>query len=417
MTRLDIDFIRSQFPAFSEPSLEGFAHFENAGGSYACGPVVERLNRFYRESKLQPYYVFEPSKSAGQMMDQAKKRLAAWMGANVSEISLGPSTSQNTYVLAQAFRQHLQAGDEVVVTNQDHEANIGAWRRLEDSGMVVREWQVDPDTAELSAEGLKNVLTDRTRLVAFTHCSNVVASINPVREWVDIIHQAGALAMVDGVSFAPHALANMQELGVDAYFYSLYKVYGPHLGVMFLSDALNKALPNQGHYFNADKPNYRFTPAGPDHAQVAAVNGVVDYLEAVYAHHSEAPASPAEQARVVNRLFREHEVDLLQPLLDYLDQHPQVRLIGRNDAKGRASTVAFTAQHKRSAELAQALADRRIGVGVGDFYARRLVEALGIDPADGAVRLSFVHYTHPEEVQRLISVLDELLATLTSHPR
>ncbi|MDZ4728489.1 MAG: aminotransferase class V-fold PLP-dependent enzyme [Xanthomonadales bacterium] len=410
MTELDIEFVRSQFPAFNEPSLAGFAHFENAGGSFACAPVIERLDRFYRQTKLQPYYVFEPSKTAGQLMDQAKQRLAAWMGAAPSEISLGPSTSQNTYVLAQAFRKHLQAGDEVVVTNQDHEANIGAWRRLADEGMVVREWQIDPASAELTSEGLKSVLNERTRAVAFTHCSNVVASINPVREWVDIIHAAGALALVDGVSFAPHALANMQELGVDAYFYSLYKVYGPHLGVMYLRDELNKALPNQGHYFNADKPNYRFTPAGADHAQVAAANGVIDYLEAVYAHHFDKPAPPAEQARVVNQLFREQEARLLQTLLDYLDQHPAVRLIGRRNAEQRASTVAFTASNKSSAEIGQALADRNFGVGVGDFYARRLVEALGIDPADGAVRLSFVHYTHPDEVQRLIKALDEVLA-------
>lgn len=410
MTQLDIQFVRSRFPAFNEPSLAGFAHFENAGGSFACAQVVERLDRFYRATKLQPYYVFEPSKTAGRLMDQARQRLAAWMGAACSEISFGPSTSQNTYVLSQALRQHLQPGDEVIVTNQDHEANIGTWRRLADSGMVIREWQVDPETAELSTAGLKSVLSERTRAVAFTHCSNVVASIHPVRDWVDLIHQAGALALVDGVSFAPHALANMQELGVDAYFFSLYKVYGPHLGVMFLRQELNEALPNQGHYFNSEKSAYRFTPAGPDHAQVAAVNGVVDYLESVYAHHFDQPATSAEQARTVNQLFREQEVPLLQPLLDYLHQHPKVRLIGRRKASERAATVAFTADNMSSAEIAQALADRNFGVGVGDFYARRLIEALGIDPKDGAVRLSFVHYTHPDEVQRLIHALDEVLA-------
>jgi selenocysteine lyase/cysteine desulfurase len=304
----------------------------------------------------------------------------------------------------------LQPGDEVVVTNQDHEANIGAWRRLEESGMVVREWQIDPQTAELNTAGLQKVLSDRTRLVAFTHCSNLVGSINPVREWVDLIHAAGARAMVDGVSFAPHALSDMQELGADAYFYSLYKVYGPHLGVMYLRSDLNKALPNQGHYFNRDKPTYRFTPAGPDHAQTAAVNGVIDYMESVYSHHFDVAAKPSEQAKAVNKLFRDHEVLLLQPLLDYLDQHPRTRLIGRKKAEQRASTVAFTAEGKSSAEIATRLSERGFGVGVGDFYARRLVEALGIDPADGAVRLSFVHYTLEEEVQRLIAALEEILS-------
>ncbi len=409
MTRLDIDFIRSRFPAFKEKSLADFTHFENAGGSYACGPVVEQLHRFYRETKLQPYYVFAPSHHAGQLMDQSRQRLAAWMNAKSTEISFGPSTSQNTYVLSQAFRQHLRPGDEVVVTNQDHEANIGAWRRLADSGMVIREWQVDPQTAELSTAGLEQVLNDRTKVVAFTHCSNVVASINPVREWVDLIHAAGAKALVDGVSFAPHGLADLRELGVDAYFYSLYKVYGPHQGVMYLRSDLNEALPNQGHYFNSGKAAYRFTPAGPDHAQVAVINGVIDYLESVYAHHFEAPAAPQEKARAVNALFREQEEQLLQPLLDFLHQHPQVRLIGQRDARRRASTVAFTCQSLSSTEIAQSLADKGFGVGVGDFYARRLIEALGINPADGAVRLSFVHYTHPDEVHALMAALKEIL--------
>jgi len=409
MTQLDIDFIRSRFPAFNEPSLADFRHFENAGGSYACGPVVEQLNRFYRETKLQPYYVFGPSHRAGQLMDQSRLRLAAWMNTKTAEISFGPSTSQNTYVLSQAFRQHLKPGDEVVVTNQDHEANIGAWRRLADSGMVIREWQVDPQTAELSTAGLQQVLNERTRVVAFTHCSNVVASINPVREWVDLIHAAGAKALVDGVSFAPHGLADMQELGVDAYFYSLYKVYGPHLGVMYLRSELNEALPNQGHYFNSGKAAHRFTPAGPDHAQVAVVNGVIDYLESVYAHHFDAAAAPHEKARSVNGLFRDQEEQLLQPLLDFLQHQPQVRLIGRLDARHRASTVAFTCKSLSSTEIAQSLADKGFGVGVGHFYAHRLIEALGIDPADGAVRLSFVHYTHPEEVRALVVALEEIL--------
>ena len=409
MTGLDIEFVRSCFPAFDEPSLARVAHFENAGGSYACGPVIERLNRFYRETKFQPYHVFEPSQKAGQQMDQARERLAAWMNAKTEEISFGPSTSQNTYVLSQAFRQYLEPGDEVVVTNQDHEANIGAWCRLADSGMVIREWRVDSRTGELSIEGLKALLNERTRVVAFTHCSNVVASINPVREWVELIHAAGAKALVDGVSFAPHGLADMQQLGVDAYFYSLYKVYGPHLGVMYLRPELNQALPNQGHYFNVDKPTYRFTPAGPDHAQIAAVNGVMDYLESVYAHHFDATAAAHEKARAVNGLFRDHEASLLQPLLDFLDQHPRVRLIGRRDSRQRASTVAFTSSKLSSAEIGQHLADQGFGVGVGDFYARRLVEALGIDPANGTVRLSFVHYTKPAEVQALLAALAAIL--------
>jgi len=407
---LDTDFIRAQFPAFSEPSLQGFGFFENAGGSYACGAVIERLERYYRQTKVQPYYDFPASRQAGAQMDAARSRMAAWLNVATDEVHFGPSTSQNTYVVAQALRQHLKPGDEVIVTNQDHEANIGAWRRLEVDGIVVREWKVDPDTAELNPDGLDTWLGPRTRAVAFTHCSNIVASINPVRELTDRIHAAGAIAIVDGVSFCPHGLPDIRALGADIYLFSLYKVYGPHLGVMFMSEALNAELPNQGHFFNGGKPGARFTPAGPDHAQIAASNGVIDYLEAVYRHHFAAPASAAEQARTVRELFRAQEIRLLQPLLDFLDSHPRIRLVGRRNAAERAPTVAFTVDGFPSPDLAARLSGHKLGVGVGDFYAYRLLQALGIARDGGALRASFVHYTSAEEVTRLISVLDSLIA-------
>lgn len=408
MTTLDLDFVRARFPAFAEPSLKGFAHFENAGGSYACGPVIERLGRYYRETKVQPYYDFPASRRAGQEMDLARSRMAAWLNVATEEVHFGPSTSQNTYVVAQALRQHLRPGDEVIVTNQDHEANIGAWRRLASDGIEVREWKVDPDSGELKPDDLDAWLGPRTRAVAFTHCSNVVATINPVRELTDRIHAAGAIALVDGVSFCPHGLPDLAELGADVYFFSLYKVYGPHLGVMFMRQALNAALPNQGHYFNADKPTARFTPAGPDHAQMAVTNGVMDYFDEVYQHHFKTAAGEVQKSAAVHKLFRNHESRLLQPLLDFMRKHPRIRLIGRHHATERAPTVAFTVDGWRSSDLATRLSDFKLGVGVGNYYAVRLLEGLGIDPEQGVLRASFVHYTEENEVARLIEALGEL---------
>ena len=408
MTRLDIDFIRAQFPAFAEPSLKGFIHFENAGGSYACGPVIEQLNRYYRETKLQPEYQFAPSRIAGAQMASARERMARWLNVAPDEVSFGPSTSQNTYVVGQALRETLSPGDEVIVTNQDHEANIGAWRRLETAGIVVREWQVDSVTGELNPNDLDALLSDRTRMVAFTHCSNIVGTVNPVRELADRIHSAGALVFVDGVAYCPHGLPDVDALGVDFYVFSLYKVYGPHLGVMVTRRALNESLPNQGHFFNSGYAGKRFTPAGPDHAQIAATNGVMDYFEAVDRHHF-AGAAEGERTGRIHDLFRNHEIEMVSPLLDYLDQRKDVRIVGSKDATKRAPTVSFKVAGRSSAELAEKLAEQNIGVGVGNCYAYRLIEALGIDVDDGVVRTSMVHYTSPEEVDRLISTLDELL--------
>jgi len=409
MTVLDLDFVRQQFPAFSEPSLNDFAFFENAGGSYACGPVIEHLANYYRQTKVQPYYEFAPSVKAGQQMDSARQRLAAWMNVATEEVHFGPSTTQNTYVIAQALRQHLNPGDEVIVTNQDHEANIGAWRRLEADGIVVREWTVNPETGELHPDDLDAWLGPKTRAVAFTQCSNFVATINPVRELTDRIHAAGAIAIVDAVSYCPHGLPDLQELGADIYLFSLYKVYGPHLGVMFMNRELNAELPNQGHFFNAKKPTSRFTPAGPDHAQIAATNGVLDYFDQLHAHHFDDTVAEAGRSRRLHQLFREHETRLSQPVLDYLDDQPRVRLIGRRNAAERAPTLGFTVDGIEPAKLARQLGDRNLGIGVGDFYAYRLVKALGIDPQAGALRVSMVHYTSEAEVDRLLAALDELI--------
>jgi cysteine desulfurase family protein (TIGR01976 family) len=404
MSTLDVAFARSQFPAFAEPSLAGFAHFENAGGSFACRQVIETLDGFYRRSKVQPHYAFEPSASAGARMDQARQRLAAWLNVGADELHLGPSTSQNTYVLAQAFRRHLRPGDEVIVTNQDHEANVGAWARLQDEGFAVRTWRVDAG-GELRVDDLAALLGPRTRVVAFTHCSNVIGRIHAVREITDLVHRAGAYAVVDGVSYAPHGLPDLAALGADVYLFSLYKVYGPHLGAMYVREGLAAELPSQAHFFKSNEMLGRFTPAGPDHAQVAAVNGVIDYMEAVAAHHGHARAPVATQAGAVRHILRKQEIALLAPLLDFLSRQSRIRVLGPLDPLNRAPTVAFTIEGSSSQAVAAALARQGIGVGAGNFYAVRLLQALGIDTADGVVRASFVHYTTQAEIDRLIAAL------------
>ncbi|WP_334193368.1 aminotransferase class V-fold PLP-dependent enzyme, partial [Pararhodobacter sp.] len=249
--QLDLDFVRAQFPAFAEPSLQGQAFFENAGGSYACKPVIDRLTRFYHQRKVQPYHPFEASRLGGEEMDEARRRLAAMMGIATDELSFGPSTTANTYVLAQAFRQHLKPGEAIVVTNQDHEANTGPWRRLADSGIEVREWQIDPVTGHLPLDRLPKLLAG-ARLLCFPHCSNVVGEVNPVAEITAMAHEAGAVVCVDGVSYAPHGLPDVAALGADIYLFSAYKTYGPHQGIMAIRRELGMALPNQGHVFNGE---------------------------------------------------------------------------------------------------------------------------------------------------------------------
>ncbi|MEM8741450.1 MAG: aminotransferase class V-fold PLP-dependent enzyme [Pseudomonadota bacterium] len=405
---LDASFVRAQFPAFAEPSLAGQAFFENAGGSYACRQVIDRLTRFYTSRKVQPYAPYAASAAGGAEMDEARSRLSALLNVEADELSFGPSTTQNTYVLARAFAQMLPAGAAIIVTDQDHEANSGAWRRLAEVGIEIREWRVNPETGHLDPADLAALLDAKVALVAFPHCSNIVGEINDVAAISAMAHEAGAVVCVDGVSYAPHGFPDVAALGADIYLFSSYKTYGPHQGIMVVRRALADRLPNQGHFFNAGAREKRFTPAGPDHAQIAACAGMADYVDALYARHIAGAAGPAERGAAVHDLMRGREEALLEPLLAALRGRNGMRILGPEAAQGRAPTVAI-AHPRPGIELAAALAPHGIMAGGGDFYAVRVLRAMGVDPDHGVLRLSFTHYTHEDEVARLIDALDAVL--------
>ncbi|OYU19737.1 MAG: nitrogen fixation protein NifS [Rhodobacteraceae bacterium PARR1] len=410
MPTLDLDFVRAQFPAFSSPVLSTHAFFENAGGSFPCRQVVDRLHRFYTDRKVQPYAPYPGAQAGGDEMDEARTRLAALMGVAPDEVSFGPSTSANTYTLAQAVRRWLAGSDgAVIVTNQDHEANSGVWRRLAEDGVEVREWAIDPQTGLLRLEDLRPLMADgRARVLCFPHCSNVVAAINPVAEVCAIARAAGVRTVVDGVSYAPHGFPDIPALGPDVYLFSAYKTYGPHQGIMVVTRDWGMELPAQCHSFNAGSLYKRFTPAGPDHAQIAACAGMADYIDAFYDHHFAGDAAPRERNNAVHHLMRAQEETVVAPLLDYLAARNDLRLIGPRHAADRAPTVAVALD--RAAEpVSEALGQEGIACWAGDFYAVRPLQAMGVDLDKGVLRLSLVHYTSADDVSRLIKALDRHL--------
>ncbi len=406
MTALVLDpaALRANFPAFNEPSLAGQAFFENAGGSFTAQQVLTKLDHYYRATKLQPYGVYPASQAAGEAMNLSYERMAQALNVGADWIHFGPSASANTYILGKAFAEYLQPGDAVIVTNQDHEANGGAWRKLERMGAEIREWRVDGQTGRLSLADLDKLLDSKVKLIAAPHCSNIAGEINPVSEIASRAKSVGAVSVIDGVSYAPHGLPDLAELGADIYFFSAYKVYGPHQGVMAVRPDLAMALPNQGHFFNDSKPRYRLTPAGPDHAQIAAASGIVDYLETV-ATLAGDQAEGANPFRRAHHAMRSQEIALATPLLNYLRGKNNVRLIGPDNPLERAPTIAL-ALSEPGAAVAARLARHNIMASGGHFYAWRLLEAIGIDPNHGVLRLSFVHYTTPEEITQLIAALE-----------
>ena len=410
---LDVDYVRSQYHVYQQPELADWAFFENAGGSYVPAQVTGRLDTFFQCYKVQPYGPFTSSVIAGEAMDAGYRCMVELLNARDEEVTIGPSTTLNCYVLAQAMRPGLKAGDEVIVTNQDHEANIGCWERLSEFGAVVRRWQVDPATGELDPNELSKLVTDRTRIVCFSLCSNIVGTFQDAKAVTEIAHRVGAVAIADGVSFAPHRIVDVNELGADIYLFSTYKTFGTHLGVMWIKDDVQSQLACQGHYFNRAKPRYRLNPTGPLHAEIAALAGIGEYFDVLYRHHfDESGLSRNERTRRLFGLIAAHETDLANQLLDVLRELPDVRIIGQRHAVAdrRAPTISFVPGRMKPSELAGRLAAHKIAARNGHFYALRCIEALGIDePEEGVLRVSLVHYNTPDEVERLSDALRELL--------
>ncbi len=404
--KLDLKFVRSQFPAFSEPSLEGWAFFENAGGSYPCIQVINRLTDFYMKNKVQVNYPYPASMLAGNLMEASYKRMADYLNVEDSEIHFGPSTTQNIYVLAHAMRPMWKDGDEIIVSCQDHEANAGAWRKLAEQGIKIVEWHVHSETGLLALDELEGLFSDRTKMVAYPHCSNVIGHINPVKEISQRAHKHGALSVVDGVGYAPHGFPDLKELGADIYLFSLYKTFGPHLGLMYVHKELIGKMENQSHFFKEGITRSMLTPAGPDHAQIAAASGILDYFDVVYKHHFDEEAAPAQRNEALNRLFQEHEKALLERLLDFLRSRDDVQIIGPDSTEERAPIVSIIPSNKNIKKVYATLIKHKLMLGLGNFYAVRPLMDMGIATQPGVLRISFLHYTSMEEIDQLIEGLN-----------
>jgi len=407
-TKLDLDFVRSQFSSFKDPLCKNWSFFENAGGSYVPQQVIDRLNKFMISTKVQPYAEYPMSKIAGDNMDEATELFAKMINAKKNEIIIGGSTTVNLYVLSNALTSFLNPGDEVIVTNQDHEANISPWRRMGKSGAIIKEWKINPKTAELEIESLKNILNKKTKIVAVTHCSNIVGSVNNLKKISDLVHENNALLIGDGVSYAPHGFPNVKELGVDFYTFSLYKTYGPHLALLYGNEEIMKKLPNQNHQFLENDYPYTINPGGPNHEELVSLLGIYEYMMSLYNHHFEAKdINLLKKIEKINQLISKHEEEVANPILKYIDEREDFNLIGKNEIKNknRAPTISFTVKNKSSKEVSKILVFNKIATRNDNFYAWRCLRALDIDTEDGLIRLSLAHYNNLNDTNNVINAL------------
>ncbi|UCH92102.1 MAG: cysteine desulfurase-like protein [Candidatus Aminicenantes bacterium] len=406
---LNIDFVRKQFPALSGKWI----FFDNAGGTQVLQQVVNRIQDYLLTSNVQLGASYDVSRQSCERVGQGIQAMAEFINArDQCEVILGSSTSMLLKNLSFSLVEVFKPGDEVIVTNCDHEANIGPWRSLEKRGIHIKEWRLNPETLDLHLEDLVSLMTEKTRLVALNHISNILGTINPIKEIASFVHERGAMICVDGVAYAPHRLVDVRELDVDFYAFSFYKVYGPHYSLLYGKKAHLENMPGINHFFLENEIPLKFQPGNVSYELSYSLLGVKDYFTEFARVHArgEAVEGLRNSAALAYECFAQYEETLSARLLDFLDSKPNVRIIGRKEAdqKLRVPTISFVIDNVKSSSIPPEVDKHYIGIKYGDFYARRLIEDLGLAPQDGVIRVSMVHYNTVEEVDRLIKIFEKL---------
>lgn len=408
MKFLDLNFVRSFFPALDKE----WTYFDNAGGTQVAIQVANRINDYLLNTNVQLGASYDISLESGRRVAEAQQKWAAVINAQLaSEVVLGSSTTMLLQSLSRSLAGLLKPGDEIIVTNCDHEANIGPWINLQKKGIIIKSWKVNPKTLQLDLKELDKLMGKRTRLVAFTHVSNILGTINPVKKITQFIHEKGAMVCVDGVAYTPHRVVDIQDLGVDFYVFSLYKVYGPHYSLLYAKQKHLEKLPGINHFFIDEIP-YKLQPGNVNYELSYGLLGIIDYFSELYKRFSESEITGHHnQFRAVFDLLADHEESLSTKLLEFLNSKKNISVVGEisGDKSVRVPTIAFVVENRKSSEIPYLVDKHKIGIRWGDFYARRLIEDLGYAKQDGVIRVSMVHYNTIDEVDRLIEKLDSVL--------
>lgn len=414
--KLDVAAVRACYPALAD----GYAYLDGAAGTQVPTAVIEAMSRAQSAGLGNTGGAFPASARSAAITAACRAAVAALTGGQPDGVVLGPNMTTLTYRLAGALAKNWRPGDEVVVSRLDHDANVRPWvQAAQRAGAVVRWAEVDPATGELPAAQYRELITDRTRLVAVTAASNVIGTRPDVRAVTGAAHAVGALSYVDGVHATPHGPVDVRALGADFYATSAYKWSGPHVGAVVADPAVLAGLHPDKLVPSPDRVPERFELGTLPFAYLAGVAAAVEHLASLAAPDDGAirgddPRTPAERQpgtlreRVLASMtaVQRYEQDLFGVLLAGLDSMPHVTTYGR--AANRTATAYFTVAGRTPAQVAGHLAERKINVWHGDNYAWELTGLLGIRESGSAVRAGLVHYNDRSEVDRLLSAVAEL---------
>ncbi len=421
---LDTGWVRAQFPALGGAALDGAAHsgaaptsprrifLDAPGGTQVPESVVSAMRTYLVESNSNTDGAYELSRRTDELIAEARRYGGAFVGGDPDGIAFGQNMTTLNFNLVRAVGRTLSPGDEILTTALDHEANVSPWLLMaEDRGLVVREVGLT-EQLDIDLEDLRTKLGDRTRVVAFCLASNAVGTVTRAREIADLAHDAGALAWGDAVAFAPHRRIEVGALGLDVVLCSPYKFFGPHLGMAWIRPELAAALPAERVRPAAEVPaGHRFETGTLSHEAIAGFVAALDYLASLGSGND-----LTAKLRVAYDAIWGHESTLAGALGAGIARIAGVHPVGMpGDSAARVPTFGLVCERATPRRLAEALGDEGIYVWDGNFYAKRVVETLGLDLDEGLLRIGLAHYNTPEEIGRLLEVLERVVRA-TANP-
>lgn len=412
---LDVNWVRAQFPALKQKVNGHSAAFLDApAGTQVPQRVIDAVRDYFENSNANTCGAFATSRRTDAMIAAARAAMADFFNCDADEVFFGPNMTTITFALARGIGRDLRAGDEIVVTTLDHDANVAPWRALEERGIVVRQVDIREEDCTLDMEDLRRKITPRTKLVAVGYASNAVGTINPVAEIVRLAHAAGALAFIDAVHYAPHGSIDVRALDCDFLACSPYKFFGPHMGCMYgKRELLLRFRPYKVRPAPETLPD-RWETGTQLHEGLAGVTAAIEYLAELGSKCD--PAASTRRASLVSahRAMREYEMNLAARMIRGLTEIPGLRFYGISDParfSERVPTVGVRLANDKPLDAAKFLGDRGIFTWDGNYYALNLTERLAVERDGGLLRIGLVHYNTAEEVDRLLAALREFAAS------
>ena len=397
---------RQQFPALQrQHNGNTLVFMDGPGGTQVPQQVIDAISNYYRMSNANTHGAFITAQETDEVLDGAREAVAHFLGAEgPNTISFGQNMTTLNYSLSRAIGRMLQAGDEVLITQLDHEGNRGPWLSLREQGIVVKEVKLKQDGV-LDYDDMAAQLSERTRLVALGYASNFMGTVNDVKKARELAYRAGAWLLLDAVHYAPHFPVDVQKAGCDFLLCSAYKFYGPHVGILYSRPGLLDRLPTDRLRTAAQHAPFSIETGTLNHAAIAGVKAAVDFIGSFGKgdHYRE---------KVVDAMKRihQHEIALATQLYEGLRSLKGVKIIGQPmDAPLRAPTLAVRTKGIRPHLVCERLASRNILAWDGHFYAIRAAEVLGLLEKGGVTRLGISAYTSEEDVERVIAAFGDLV--------